>query len=168
MYAIDSWEFEYEGQKFRAELFHDEDMGAPWDEHDGHGTVSDWTSRDKAPGEMVLAQDRQLKRYYDFREAVRIAKRDGWNAQPYRDNETPGQRAAKAALADFRYLQDWCEDRWMWVYLKVTAWCPCCKGYSGDDTSVGGYESTSGEEFFRKEAENLAAELISESEPLAA
>lgn len=58
----------------------DSDSGAPWEESDGHGPVSDWTTRDKAPGELVLSHDRSAKRFYDYAEACRIARRDGWGS----------------------------------------------------------------------------------------
>jgi hypothetical protein len=56
---------------------------APWEECDGHGPVSDWTTRDKEPGELVLSEDRYSRRYYDFAEACRIARCDGWGAPFY-------------------------------------------------------------------------------------
>lgn len=54
---LDWWEFEHAGRRYRAEVHHDSDMGAPWEEHYGHGPVSDWTIRDKRPGELVLSVD---------------------------------------------------------------------------------------------------------------
>ncbi len=74
--------FTYRGRSFRIRLERDDDYSAPWDEHDGHGTVSEWTTRDKMPGELVLNSDRHSKRYYDFAEACRIARRDGWGFLP--------------------------------------------------------------------------------------
>jgi hypothetical protein len=65
-----------------AKIEADEDSGAPWKRDDGHGPVSDWTGREKRPGERVLSEDRTSKRYYDFEEAVKIAKRDGWGWLP--------------------------------------------------------------------------------------
>ncbi|CAN7776744.1 hypothetical protein [Caballeronia sp. LjRoot31] len=64
--------------RFRVNVQFDEHMGEPWKEHDGHGPVSDWTTRDKGPGEWVLANDGSHKRYYDAAEANLLAKRDGW------------------------------------------------------------------------------------------
>jgi hypothetical protein len=93
----------------------DEDVGPPWEEHDGHGIVSGWTRRDKAPGEIVLASDAGRYRYYDFAGSVKIARRDGWGA----DGVTKGERAHRAALADYRRLKDWCEDRWRWIGVVV-------------------------------------------------
>lgn len=59
---------------------------APWKEFDGHGpvrtaTVSRLSGRtDKAPGERVLNPGGDL--LYDFAEACRIARRDGWGWLP--------------------------------------------------------------------------------------
>jgi hypothetical protein len=97
---------------------HDDDADAPWENSDGHGPVSDWTGRDKRPGELVLCSDRGSKRYYDFAEAVRIAKRDGWDAKPY-GTGTKGERAHRAALADFEHLRGWCNDEWHYVGVVV-------------------------------------------------
>lgn len=79
---MDDFRFEIDGRRFRATAPRDDHMGAPWEEHDGHGPVSEWTSRDKAPGELVLAEGRHSKRFYDFAEACRIARRDGWGFLP--------------------------------------------------------------------------------------
>lgn len=122
MYITYDWqEFTHEGRAFRARLEVDQDMVAPWDNECGHGDVSEWTTRSKAPGELVLAESGRLKRYYDFAGAVAIAKRDGWNAAPYYPpgEETKGQRAHKAAMADFKRLRDWCRDEWHYVGVVV-------------------------------------------------
>jgi len=86
---IDSFDFELDGASFRASVIHDSDMGTPWDNEDGHGPVSDWERRAKAPNEIVLVGDGRgrlgtdaARRFYDFAEAVRIAKRDSWGWLP--------------------------------------------------------------------------------------
>ncbi len=99
----------------------DNDVGAPWENSDGHGVVSEWTTRDKRAGELVLNSERHSKRYYDFAESCRIALRDGWDAMPYNDGtETKRQQAAKAARADYEYLRAWCNDEWRYVGVIVT------------------------------------------------
>lgn len=67
---------------FAWKLESDDSGESPWDSCDGHGDVSDWTRRDKAPGELVLNDDRGAKRFYDFAGACRIARRDGWGSLP--------------------------------------------------------------------------------------
>lgn len=71
-----------------ATVEHDSDSAAPWDREDGHGPVSDWrkaTRYDsgKRPGELVLCSVRNRARFYDYAEACKIARRDGWGAPMY-------------------------------------------------------------------------------------
>ena len=73
---------EIDGRTFNVTIEPDSSHGAPWEEEDGHGPVSEWTRRDKRPGERVLCEDRGSRRYYDFAEACRIARRDGWGWLP--------------------------------------------------------------------------------------
>lgn len=107
-----------EGCTLSVRVMHDDCMGEPWKEHDGHGPVSEWTTRDKKPGERVLCEDRGRKRFYDFAQAVKMARAEGWDAPPYGQG-TPGERAARAAEADFRRLRGWCEDEWSWIVVGV-------------------------------------------------
>ena len=123
--TIETFEVEKTGMdgsvlRFAVELMRDEDMSVPWQECDGHGEVTDWTSRAKRPGELILNQDGDSRRYYDFSGACAIALRDRWDAAPYNDGtETKRQQAAKAARADFEYLKAWCEDDWFYVVFRV-------------------------------------------------
>lgn len=74
---------ELQGIRFLVQTERDEDHGAPWDEECGHGPVSDWTTRHKRSGELELSDGtRGLFRYYDFQEACKIARRDGWGFLP--------------------------------------------------------------------------------------
>ena len=85
----------YRGYELKAEVVPDEDMGPPWKEHDGHGPVSEWRSgSSKRPGERILCEDRGHCRFYDFAEAVKIARKDKWDAPPY-GTGTPGERAVR-------------------------------------------------------------------------
>lgn len=102
------------GLTFRVEFTDDPDMPPPWENSDGHGVVSDWTTRPKCPGELLLNQDRNSKRYYDFAEACRTALREGWNMA------TTKAQAAKAARADYEFLRAWCTDQWRYVIIEVT------------------------------------------------
>lgn len=95
----------------------DDTTGEPWKEHDGHGPVSDWTSRPKRPGERVLHTDGGSYRYYDVAEATKIAKRDSWG--PMLEGMTADQSIALAVDADFNNLQRWCNDEWRWVGVVV-------------------------------------------------
>jgi hypothetical protein len=111
--------FNHDGRKFKVTFPHDDTLIEPWKEFDGHGPVSEWTRRAKASGELVLVSDRGMHRYYDFAEAVKIAKRDGWDAKPYSDTETRGQKAAKAAMADYNHLRRYLTDQWHYVGCVV-------------------------------------------------
>lgn len=125
---------EIDGRDFAVTIDRD-DIGEPWEWEDGHGPVSDWTMRDKAPGEMVLAEDRGFRRYYDFAEACVIARRDGWGS-PNDAGMTARQKAAKAALADYEYLRAWCNDDWQYSVVTV------------EDTVTGFYECLGGVEYW--------------------
>ena len=112
---------EHNGLTFRVTKEHDHDAGAPWEREDGHGPVSDWTTRGKFPGELVINKDRGRFRYYDFAEACRIARRDGWGARGTGESEvSPRAIAAQAAREDFEHLKAWCDDRWSYIGVVVT------------------------------------------------
>ena len=110
---------EVNGLTITARIEIDDNSIPPWDNECGHGPVSGWTTRAKAPGEKVLVSDGRSRRLYDFAEAVRIAKRDGWDTEPYRQG-TKAQRAARAAEEDFRRLQRWCNGDWCYVGVVVS------------------------------------------------
>lgn len=79
----DSIETEFNGVWFVATIHSDSDRGAPWDNDCGHGPVmAGWEGRDKRPGELILSEDYGRKRFYDFKEACKIARRDGWGFLP--------------------------------------------------------------------------------------
>lgn len=118
---------------------YDADFGAPWENCDGHGIVSEWTSRDKKPGEFVLSEDSRgrSKRFYDFAQSVKIARRDGWDTAPYGQG-TNGERAHRAAMADFEYLRAWCRDDWHYVIVSIELQR---NGETVADDSCGGIET---------------------------
>lgn len=119
-FHFDSATATVDGFTLTARMVQDHDMGAPWDNEDGHGPVSDWTNRAKLPGERVLNEDRfGRRRYYDVAEAIQIAKRDGWDAEPIGQG-AKGQRAARAVEADFRRLRGWCEGEWCYVGVVLS------------------------------------------------
>jgi hypothetical protein len=112
---------ELNGLKFSVEIVYDEDAEAPWSREDGHGPVSDWTQRDKMPGERTLARRLYTSlqyRYYDFAEAVKIAKRDGWGVKD-ETGLTANQIATRAVELDYQRLKAWCEDEWHYVGVVV-------------------------------------------------
>ena len=116
---------------------YDEDSGPPWDDCDGHGPVTDWVTRDKRPGELVLCCGRGGKRYYDYSGALKVARKDGWDAAPYSNTETKGQRAHKAVMADYEHLRAWCNEEWRYVGVTVRLYH---NGQKVDDDTLWGLE----------------------------
>lgn len=106
------------GHTWTIEWIADHDSAAPWESEDGHGPVSDWTGRDKRPGELILHADRGSRRYYDFQAAVKQARAEGWNVAPY-EWPTKGVQANNAAWTDFERLRDWCNDGWHYCGITV-------------------------------------------------
>jgi hypothetical protein len=117
---LDSFDFTYDGQTFHAEIHFDDYADAPWENSDGHGIVSDWTTRAKRPGEWVLNKDRNSFRYYDAKATLAFAIRDGWGCPGFQtEGMTRKQVAAEAVRRDFEYLKAWCNDDWHYVGVCV-------------------------------------------------
>lgn len=139
-------------------LKYDADHGAPWDECDGHGPVSEWRDKDsKRPGERILCADRHRARFYDFAEAVKIARRDGWGAKGDKGMK-PGAKAAHAAEADFEYLRAWCADEWR--YVGVTVKVRTSDGAHEAEASLWGVESLG--DYWREVVADLVIEACIE------
>lgn len=161
----DSFKFEHQGREFLARLYSDHDRGAPWEESDGHGPVSDWTGRDKKSGELILNTDGEHKRFYDYAKAMRIAKRDHWGVgDGPREGETAGQYRHRAVMADFEFLRGWCNHDWHYCGVSV---CLITDEDSepNDDFyhALWGIESNAGD-YLREVAAELAEEITRELE----
>lgn len=143
------------GRKFKVEFPYDDTGDTPWDSEDGHGPVSEWTTRDKKPGERVLCSDRFSKRFYDYRAAVKTAKAEGWGPAPF-PGATRGQTAAHAANLDYERLRRFYEGQWSYVGVVVSL-------VEDPDitTSLWGIESDC-EEFLDETAHDLAKELCNQ------
>lgn len=159
-----------DGRTLRLVVERDEHHGAPWDEEYMHGPVSDWTRRGKRAGELVLCSRGGVRRYYDFAEAVRIARRDGWGLSPERKAElesnlgralTPREVASLAAREDFDRLQAWCDNLWEYVGVIVTLHDE--HGAPVADESLWGIESDTG--YHLECANEIAARLVKENTP---
>lgn len=96
----------------------DQHSGAPWNNSDGHGPVTDWTTAAKAPGQLVLASDGCSKRFYEWQEACKLALRDQWGVSPYslttdRSERNPGMYQATGHWFDAGNLvaitSNWCD-----------------------------------------------------------
>lgn len=114
---------------FRVKVEDDLDHAEPWKNSEGHGVVSEWTGRDKKPGEWVLKESRGDKRYYDMAATIKLAKRDGWGLNPEAKavlakrlgrEPTKGEIVEAAVKDDFEYLRGWCNDEWRYVGVIVT------------------------------------------------
>lgn len=150
--------FTFKRKSFKFEVRHDEDMGAPWEEHDGHGIVSEYTTRAKQPGERVLASDHGSYRYYDIAATVKLARKDGWGigdaeekalASQLGHKPTKGEIVAETVERDYRHMKAWCSDEWTWVYVLVTLLKKDADAEGGyfetkHTASLGGIESDSG------------------------
>ena len=119
VYHSETSTIEVDGFEVIATIYQDDTGDDPWDREEGHGPVSKWTTRDKAPGERVLCQDRSSKIYYDFAEAVKIARKDGWGSDGD-EGLTPGAKAARAVEADFERLRAFCAGGWGYIGVAIT------------------------------------------------
>jgi hypothetical protein len=144
MSRYDTTTREYRGHTITVSFERDDGMKAPWKEHDGHGIVSEWTSREKRAGERTLNENRGSKRYYDIEETTRIAKREGWGltdeaktalAARLGREPTPNEIIADAVQRDFDHLKAWCDNHWEWVYCKCEI-----SGMKNPDKYTGGIE----------------------------
>lgn len=108
---------EAHGLEFNVTIETDYDSGLPWNECEGYGPVREGS--DKHAGEHVLyAGGRGERSYmYDWAEAMKIAKRDGWG--PKDPTLTPRQNAARAVQKDFDFLKAWCDEEWVWCGVCV-------------------------------------------------
>lgn len=147
-----------DGLKFEVETGHDECIGTPWEEHDGHGIVTDWVRRDKRPGERILIADRDHKRYYDIQASMEIALRDSWGCENP-EGKTRHQIAAEAVEADFQRLRAWCNDQWHWMFVSVQLLSKDGTPVPDFQSVIGGIESDCGDEYIEETARDLASEL---------
>lgn len=117
----DSISCEIDGFTCTATLYADDHSSPPWKRDCGHGPVSNWTSRNKLAGEMVLSEDCGSKRFYDFKEACKTALADGWGVEGGKlEGESAKQYATRAATHDFEVLKAWCNDEWHYYGVAVT------------------------------------------------
>ena len=157
-YCFETRDIEQNGKTYRVEFIFDSDTGAPWKEHDGHGIVSDWESRDKKPGEVVISEDRGSKRFYDVDETTRIAKRDGWGVSDTDTSKmTPAQITALAVRRDLERMRDWCNDVWHWCGVSVFPLTEDGDELRSKTESLWGIESDAGEYF-----DEVISELIAQ------
>lgn len=146
--------FEHNGLKFRYEIEPDTCHGPPWKEEDGHGPVSDWVRRNKLPHEWVLAWDSGFYRYYDSKEALETALKDGWG--PKDPAMTPRQNAAAAVREDFENLRAWCNNDWSYVIVRVIL-LDVDEEDTEEDAVLGGVHSDYVDDYLEELAEEILA-----------
>lgn len=140
------------GWKLKFEIQRDDDTGAPWKEHDGHGVIYESSSREDYMDEWILNSERGWYRYYDWKESLKIAKRDGWGCKPY-DTST----AMDAVRANYEWLRRWCNDAWWWIGCIVTLLDE--NDDELDSESCWGFDSDS-MDYVCSEARSLAAHML--------
>jgi hypothetical protein len=169
---MDDDEITINGRTYTVKTKYDTDAGPPWEEEDGHGIVTEWTRRDKHPGERVLITDSHGydRRYYDVAATMRIARRDGWGVGPdciaalrQRLGRAPtaGQLLAAAVDLDYDYLRGWCRDDWCYVGVIVT------ELESGEEASLWRVDDCN-DDYVWQVARELAGEIDDELERAAA
>jgi hypothetical protein len=139
------------GRAYRVNFEQYQYSNAPWEECDGHGPVRKSSKphrdgySDKAPGERPLnsAGRNEYQFYYNWVEAMRIAKREGWNAAPY---DAPN-KVLRAVQANFDYLRGWVNSEWGYLIVTVT------------DLETGQYECLGGVESLGECARECAREM---------
>jgi hypothetical protein len=153
MDIIKSYSIESSGIQFDVKIVRDE-YAHPFenDIDDIQGLVSDWTSRDKKPGEMLLCESRRENRFFDYAKAVALAKSENWG-RPL-EGETRNQRAARVALALFERLRGWYLDEWHYVGIVVE----CATDHAYSD-SLWGLESDCTDYIKEGEADLIAGLL---------
>lgn len=146
------------GTHYRVEIMPDGTNLTPWVLLDSYGPVSEWTRRDKRAGELILATDGRSKRLYNFQEAIKKAKAEGWGCDGLTGNETPGEKAVKAVMADFKYFKAWCNNEWHYAVLHVVLLDSEGEEIAEYDDYLGGVEYGLSD-YWEKEAANMAEGL---------
>lgn len=123
----------------------------PLEDEDGHGVVSDWTSRRKYPSEVIIADDHGTRRYYDIQASIaNFTKFGGFTAT---DGKTLKQVVAEAVERDKDFLERWFSDK-VWcdiIRVKVTF-----KGFTLEcDSCLGGVYSDSPDSYIAEIADDL-------------
>lgn len=131
----------YKSRMYKVEVEDDLLAEPPWIECDGHGPVSCWENRPKRPGELVLARDGKFKLFYDFAEAVKIARKDKWGISNPPEPMTAKQIAAAAVRKDYEYLLGWINGDWRYVNVVVTSlkngeWLSICRVEDSDEADI--------------------------------
>jgi hypothetical protein len=115
------------------------------------GVVTKWTSRDKRPSEVVLAQSRYGKCLYDVALAQLASRASGATRQD----------AARYVNEDVRRLRAWFKSDWSYERLVIYKQEVCNLGHTHETlvASLGGIESDASEEYKASLVEELLGDL---------
>lgn len=94
------------------EINTDDELDYPWldCECDGYGVVSDWTKRNKEPEERLLAHNMGLSLFYNVRDSMEKAHKEGWSLpDDARNGLSSGQIIEQAVERDFEHCKKWAE-----------------------------------------------------------
>ena len=104
----------FNGRDFKVSLYYDNDMGAPWVEDDGHGAIREIRPpSEKRPGEIIVNDGRGNYWAYNFQDAIKTAKADGWCCAK------TGPEIVEAVQADMDYLRGWLRGDWHYCGISV-------------------------------------------------
>jgi len=161
MDAYNTEDTERNGTEYRIEYYYDEDHNAPWIEEDGHGIISEWTTRDKHPGEVAIATDGRSHRYYDVAATIDLAKRDGWGVSSDTTGMTPAQVTEEAVEQDMKQMREWCNSRWHYMGIVVFPLTVDGDELRSKSKSLWGIESDSEDEHLASVVNDLISEVQS-------
>ena len=150
---------EIKGRTYRVTIEPDTDADYPWNNSEGYGPVrrsmypAGQYGHDKRPGERPLNNPgrNEYQFYYDWKEASKLARKDGWNVEPY---DAP-HRVQRAVQADFDCLRRYLNGDWYYVGVIV-------EDEDGETESLWGVESSNGDP--EEIAKELAQELYKKAE----
>ena len=137
-----------DGRSIKLEYPYDTDHEEPWNDGDCRGIVSEWTRREKRPGERILITDGYSRRYFNI-EATMKEARTTWGF-------TDREQAAKAVEWEFQHLRRWCQN--LWSYIGVCVTLLDAEGKEISSESVWGFESEGDD--YAEEAASFANDLI--------
>lgn len=158
-----TYDIEKNGVTYRVQYLVDDYAGLPWEESDGHGIVSEWTTRDKRPGELVLGSERHYNRFYDFSATMKKARAESWGSPGSELNKslglTHGQVAELAVRSDFKYLRSFVNDEWFYCGVFVFPLDSEGNALESRGQSVWGIESND-DEYLKEVAQSLTLEIV--------
>lgn len=171
---MDKFDFEHSGLQFRCLVMQDDDMQAPWVEHDGHGqirSVSYYYGRPKKrPGEIIIYSERGDYWLYDVQATMQTARQDGWGlsdediaalAKKLNRVPTKGDITAESVRRDMEYCRQWLQGDRFWEMIEVFQINADCEPISESEYLGGidsGYDSES-QKYVRECAAELAGQI---------